>query len=228
MIEHSYSLWLPRKGTPFVILHTYAQPNETKYSNRTEANNKAILNSHPIMKIYFQIIFEFTWYVSSAFIVRPRFHYSIFKCLPFHITLFFDYFQPFPLLRFQTPSFSNVFVFISLRFLTILNHFHYFVFAKRAWHKNEGVSIVPFPFVIISFILTFPLLCVFGAKSVVVVVVVAFSTNSVFRVSIENDAFSNVTVFISLYFEQRFPMSPLSIISNGNINLKTETFTKTE
>ena len=46
-----------------------------------------------------------------------------------------------------------------------------------------------------------------------------------FRVSIENDALSNVSVFKSLlYFDPCFQMSPFSIVSNGNTNLKTETF----
>ena len=29
-------------------------------------------NNHPIMKIYFQIIFKFTWYTSSALTVKPQ------------------------------------------------------------------------------------------------------------------------------------------------------------
>ena len=52
----------------------------------------------------------------------------------------------------------------------------------------------------------------------------AFSNDSVFGVSIENDAFSDVSVFKSLHFEQRFQMSPFSIVFNGNTNPKTETF----
>ena len=52
----------------------------------------------------------------------------------------------------------------------------------------------------------------------------AFSNDSVFGVSIENDAFSDVSVFKSLHFEMRFQMSPFSIVFNGNINPKTETF----
>ena len=70
----------------------------------------------------------------------------------------------------------------------------------------------------------------FGARSVVVVV--AFSNDSVFGVSIENDAFSDVSVFKSLHFEQRFQMSQFLIVFSGNPNPKTETFysihTKTE
>ena len=45
-----------------------------------------------------------------------------------------------------------------------------------------------------------------------------------FGVSIENDVFSDVSVFKSLHFEQRFQMSPFSIVFNGNTNPKTETF----
>ena len=55
-------------------------------------------------------------------------------------------------------------------------------------------------------------------------VVVAFSNDSVFGFSIENDAFSDVSVFKSLHFGQRFQMSPFSIVFNGNTNPKTETF----
>ena len=61
----------------------------------------------------------------------------------------------------------------------------------------------------------------FGAR--LVVVVVAFSNDSVFGVSIENDAFSDVSVFKSLHFEQRFQMSPFSIKpqpKNGDIPLR--------
>ena len=69
----------------------------------------------------------------------------------------------------------------------------------------------------------------FDTKSVPVVVVVAvaavaFSNDSVFGVSVENDALSNVAVSESLQFEQHFQMSPFSIVSNGNTNSKTETF----
>ena len=52
----------------------------------------------------------------------------------------------------------------------------------------------------------------------------AFLNDPVFGVSIENDAFSDVSVFKSLHFEQRFQMSPFSIVFNGNTNPKTETF----
>ena len=51
-----------------------------------------------------------------------------------------------------------------------------------------------------------------------------FSNDSVFGVSIENDAFSDVSVFKSLHFEQRFQISPFSIVFNGNTNPKAETF----
>ena len=101
----------------------------------------------------------------------------------------------------------------------ILNRFHYSVFTKSAWHKNGGVSITPFSFVFISFVRTR-----FETEDVVQIVVVAFSKDSVFGVSIENDAFSDVSVFKSLHFEQRFQMSPFSIVFNGNTNPKTETF----
>ena len=37
--------------------------------------------------------------------------------------------------------FSNISVFISLRFPMILNRFHYSAFAKSAWYENGGVSI---------------------------------------------------------------------------------------
>ena len=64
-----------------------------------------------------------------------------------------------------------------------------------------------------------------GVKSVVVVV--AFSNDSVFGVSIENDAFSDVSVFKSLHFEQRFRMTsvwhqklPFSSLLLGNQNQK--------
>ena len=41
IIEHSYSLWFPIERAPTVILHTL-HPTEAEYSNRVEANNKAI------------------------------------------------------------------------------------------------------------------------------------------------------------------------------------------
>ena len=88
----------------------------------------------------------------------------------------------------------------------ILNRFHYSVFAKSAWHKNGGVSITPFSFVFISFVRTR-----FETEDVVHIVVVAFSKDSVFGVSIENHAFSDVSVFKSLHFEQRFRMTPFSV-----------------
>ena len=96
----------------------------------------------------------------------------------------------------------------------ILNRFHYSVFAKSAWHEKGGVSITPFSFVFISFARTR-----FETEDVL-----AFSNDSVFGVSIENDAFSDVSVFKSLHFEQRFQMSPFSIVFNGNTKPKTETF----
>ena len=40
IIEHSCSLWFPRKGTPIEILHLQSQWK--KYLNLKEANNKAI------------------------------------------------------------------------------------------------------------------------------------------------------------------------------------------
>ena len=100
-----------------------------------------------------------------------------------------------------------------------LDRFHYSVFAKSAWHEKGGVSITPFLFVFISFVRTH-----FETEDVVYIVVLAFSKGSVFGVSIENDAFSDVSVFKSLHFEQRFQMSPFSIVFNGNTNPKTETF----
>ena len=101
----------------------------------------------------------------------------------------------------------------------ILNRFHYSLFAKSAWYENGGVSITPFSFVFISFVRTR-----FETEDVLQIVVAAFSNDSVFGVSIENDAFSYVSIFKSLHFEQRFQMSPFSIAFNGNINPKTETF----
>ena len=101
----------------------------------------------------------------------------------------------------------------------ILNRFHYSVFAKSAWHEKGGVSITPFSFVFISFVRTH-----FETENVVYIVVLALSKDSVFGVSIENDAFSDVPVFKSFHFEQRFQMSPFSIVFNGNTNPKTETF----
>ena len=101
----------------------------------------------------------------------------------------------------------------------ILNRFHYSVFAKSAWHEKGGVSITPFSFVFISFARTR-----FETEDFVQIVVFAFSNDSVFGVSIENNAFSYVSVFKSLHFEQRFQMSPFSIVFNGNTKPKTETF----
>ena len=101
----------------------------------------------------------------------------------------------------------------------IVNRFHYSVFAESAWHEKGGVSITPFSFVFISFVRTH-----FETEDVVYIVVLAFSKDSVFGVSIENDAFSDVSVFKSLHFEQRFQMSPFSIVYYGNTNPKTETF----
>ena len=101
----------------------------------------------------------------------------------------------------------------------ILNRFHYSVFAKSAWHEKGAVSITPFSFVFISFVRTH---C--ETEDVVQIVVAAFSNDSVFGVSIENDAFSDVSVFTSLHFEQRFQMSPFLIVFNGNTNPKTKKF----
>ena len=82
---------------------------------------------------------------------------------------------------------------------------------------------------------SFPLLrqflhCLFGVNSVVIVVVVVvvvvavvgLSNDSVFGVFIENNAFSNVSAFRSLHFENRFQISPFSIVYSGNTNSKTE------
>ena len=109
----------------------------------------------------------------------------------------------------------------------VFSRFHFSVFVQRAWYKNGDVCHC-FVFVRFHFLcsdISFAFL--FGTKSVVVVVavvVVAFSNDSVFDVSIENDAFSNVSVFKSLHFEQLFHMSPFSIVSNGNSNSNLETF----
>ena len=65
--------------------------------------------------------------------------------------------------------FSNVSVFLSLRFRMILNRFHYSVFAKSAWHEKGGVSITPFSFVFISFVRTR-----FETEDVVQIVVLVF------------------------------------------------------
>ena len=65
----------------------------------------------------------------------------------------------------------------------ILNCFHYSVFAKSAWHEKGDVSVTPFSFVFISFVRTH-----FETEDVVQIVVVAFRNDSVFGVSIENDA----------------------------------------
>ena len=92
----------------------------------------------------------------------------------------------------------------------ILNRFHYSVFAKSAWYENGAVSVTPFSFVFISFVRTR-----FETEDVVQIVVAAFSNDPVFGVSIENDAFSYVSVFKSLHFEQRFQMSPFSIVFNS-------------
>ena len=59
----------------------------------------------------------------------------------------------------------------------------------------------------------------FSAKSVVAAVV-AFSNDSVFGISIENDAFSNVSVFKSLHFEQLFQMSPFRSFSVETLTQK--------
>ena len=70
-----------------------------------------------------------------------------------------------------------------------MNYFHYSIFTKRAWYKNGGISITPFSSFSFSCSDIFFALF-FGAKSVVVVVVVVeLSDNFVLAVSIENDAF---------------------------------------
>ena len=61
---------------------------------------------------------------------RIRFHYSVFKCLRFHIAPFSDDLEAFPLLRFRQER------------------------KNSAWYKNGGVSITPFSFVFISFVRT--------------------------------------------------------------------------
>ena len=105
----------------------------------------------------------------------------------------------------------------------ILNRFHHSVFAKSA-KRAPGTKTGVFPllrFRSFSFLL-FAL--VLKPRMSYRLLLLAFSNDSVFGVSIENDAFSDVSVFKSLHFEQRFQMSPFSIVFNGNTNPKTETF----
>ena len=56
--------------------------------------------------------------------------------------------------KYVITPFSNVSVFISLRFRMILNRFRYSVFAKSAWYENGGVSITLFSLIFISFVRT--------------------------------------------------------------------------
>ena len=56
----------PRKGTPIVILH--AKRKQNSKIGRKQIT-KQYSNSHPIMKIYFQIILEYSRYATSAFTV---------------------------------------------------------------------------------------------------------------------------------------------------------------
>ena len=60
IIEHSHSLWFPRKGTPIVIVLTLSPTQQQQRSNRKEAKTKQYSNSRPIVKIYLHIIFELT------------------------------------------------------------------------------------------------------------------------------------------------------------------------
>ena len=68
-IENFNSLSFPRKGASIVILHT---PNGSNIRIGLKLT-KQYSNSPPITKIYFQIIFEFTWYATSAFTVMELF-----------------------------------------------------------------------------------------------------------------------------------------------------------
>ena len=68
IIGHSHSLWFPRNGTPIVILHT-PPPNGSNIRKGRKQITKQYSNSHPIMKIYFQIIFEFSQCATFAFTV---------------------------------------------------------------------------------------------------------------------------------------------------------------
>ena len=82
------------------------------------------------------------------------------------MTPFSDDLEPFPLLRFCQESLAQ---------------------KRRCFHYS---AFIPYHFLCLD--ISFALF--FGAKPVVVVVV-AFSNDSIFGVSIENDAFSNVSVF---------------------------------
>ena len=50
---------------------SYAPPNGSNIWIGCKQKTKQYSNSHPIMKIYFQVIFKFTWYATSAFTVKP-------------------------------------------------------------------------------------------------------------------------------------------------------------
>ena len=120
----------------------------------------------------------------------------------------------FPLLRFQMSPFSYHSVFGWSWAVSITP------FSPRAPGTKTGV----FPLLRFrSF--SFPLFAlVLKPRMMYRLLLLAFSNDSVFGVSIENDAFSDVSVFKSLHFEQRFQMSPFSIVFNGNTNPKSETF----
>ena len=84
----------------------------------------------------------------------------------------------------------------------ILNRLHYSVFIKTAWHKKAAVfRLLLFHSLSLHSFGAIPMLC-FDAKSFVVVVVgvVALSSDSFFGFSIGNDAVSNASVFKSLHF----------------------------
>ena len=68
IIKHSYSFWFPGERTPIVILHI-APPNRSNVRIRRRPIIKQHSNSNPITKIFFQIIFEFTWFTTPAFTV---------------------------------------------------------------------------------------------------------------------------------------------------------------
>ena len=51
---------------------SYAPPNVSNVRIRRRQITKNYSNGNPIMKIYFQVNFDFTWYATSAFTVRKQ------------------------------------------------------------------------------------------------------------------------------------------------------------
>ena len=80
--EQSFSLWFPGERTPFVIQG--APSNGSNIEIKWKQMIKKCLKNYPIMKIYFQIIFKFTWTCFFCFDYRNFQGFSCFyrQCLP--------------------------------------------------------------------------------------------------------------------------------------------------